>query len=393
MNPVQKNRGEPWKILYVHNSADIYGASRSLTRLLAGLDRSRFEPTVLLPRDGPLKPLITNLEVRVIVDPTLAIIDRYTGRARLFCYQFPVSVWRLYRLIRRESIDLVHTNTAVIFSPGLAAKLARVPHVWHVRESFEEFRPELWRIYSAYMQILSSRILCVSNAVADQFPVQRKLVVLHNGLSLDEFAVDQERLRAEFRARFDIQESDFVVTCIGRIKWKRKGQEFLVRAAALLRGAGESFRLVIVGEPWPGNEDHLRRLLALVEELGLQDRFVFTGELPDARPAYAGADVVVLPSGQAEPFAGVVLEAMAMGKPVIATAVGGSPDQVVDGKTGYLVPPADSAALADKIRVLLERPELGKRMGEAGRERIRTELGIRRTLDKLENIYTEVLTE
>jgi len=88
----------------------------------------------------------------------------------------------------------------------------------------------------------------------------------------------------------------------------------------------------------------------------------------------------------------VVMEAMAMGKPVIATRLGGSLDQVVDGKTGYLVPPGDPGALAEKIRVLLENRELSRLMGEAGRERIRTHFGIQRMLEKLETIYAEVLS-
>ncbi len=393
MSPNKHKAGEPLRILYVHNSADIYGASRSLTRLLSGLNRRRFEPSVVLPRDGPLKSFIVNLKVTVFFDSTLAIVDRYTGRLRLFCYRFPMSVWRLYRLIRKEDINLVHTNTAVMFSPGLAAKLAGIPHVWHVRESFDEFRGRLWRIYSTYMRMVSNKIVCVSNATANQFQDREKVVVLHNGFFLDEFAVDQPRLRTEFRQRFHINETDFVVACIGRIKWKRKGQEFLVRAAALLRDAGKPFTLIIVGRPWPGNEEHLQRLHDLVDELSLQNRVVFAGELPDARPAYAASDVLALPSAQPEPFAGVVMEAMAMGKPVIATAIGGSLDQVVDGQTGYLVPPADPAALAEKIRVLIQDPELRRRMGEAGTERVRMHFGVQRMLEKLETIYSEVLTQ
>jgi glycosyltransferase involved in cell wall biosynthesis len=379
------------RILYVHNSADIYGASRSLTRLLVGLDRRRFEPSVLLPEDGPLKACIENLDVKVFVDSSLAILTRYTAPLPLFFYRFPISVWRLHSLMRKERIDLVHTNTGVIFSPGLAASLAGIPHLWHVRESFDEFRGQRWKIYSAYMRMVSNKIVCVSNAVAEQFTDRKKVVVIHNGFSLDEFAVDQPSLRREFRQRLNISETDFVVACSGRIKWNRKGQEFLVRAAALLRDNGRAVTLVIVGTPWPGNEEHLHRLRSLVEESDLRDRVVFTGELPDARPAYAASDVVVLPSAQPEPFAGVVMEAMCMGKPIIATAVGGSLDQVVDGQTGYLVPPADPDALAEKILILLEDPALRKRMGEAGAERVRMHFNLQQMVEKLEAIYLKIL--
>lgn len=391
MSSKKHNPDEPCRILYVHNSADIYGASRSLTRLLSRLDRQRFEPVVVLPEDGPLSTLIAKLQVKVLFDPTLAIVDRYTSWGRLFFYRFPRSIWRLHRIIRRERINLVHTNTAVMISPGLAARLAGVPHVWHVRESFDEFKGRRWKIYSTYMRLLSNKIVCVSNPIARQFADQEKVVVIHNGISLDEFGVDQARLRTEFRRRFKLDETDFVVACIGRIKWKRKGQEHLVKAAALLRDSSKPFKLVIVGEPWPGNEDHLERLRALIGELALQDSVVLTGELPDSRPAYAAADVIALPSAQAEPFAGVVLEAMAMAKPVIATAIGGSLDQVADGKTGYLVKPGDPDALAEKIRLLAENRQLVQVMGEAGRERVREHFNIEQMMNKFETIYNEVL--
>ncbi len=128
---------------------------------------------------------------------------------------------------------------------------------------------------------------------------------------------------------------------MGRIKWVRKGQEFLVRATGLLKQQGHPITALIVGAPFPGNESHLIRLRELVEQLGVQDRIIFTGELADPRPAYAGMDVLALTSAQPEPFGNVVIEAMGMGLPVIATNIGGSVDQVLDGVTGFLVPPAD----------------------------------------------------
>jgi glycosyltransferase involved in cell wall biosynthesis len=217
-----------------------------------------------------------------------------------------------------------------------------------------------------------------------------QLAVVHDGFPLQEFEVDHTRLRAEFRQKYDIAQSKLVIGCVGRIKFVRKGQEFLIRAAAMLRDRNMDFTVVIAGTPSPGSEDHLPRLRTLVEKLDLEKRVIFTGELADTRPAYAAFDIVVLPSAQAEPFGGVVMEAMCMAKPVIATAVGGSLDQVVDGETGYLVPPADPEALAKKILILLEDSDLRRRMGEAGLERIRRNFELRQMVEKLEAIYFKV---
>src|SRR5205814_9764510 len=117
------------------------------------------------------------------------------------------------------------------------------------------------------------------------------------------------------------------------------------------------------------------------QDSGLHGDFLLTGELPDPKPAFAAMDLLVLPSAQPEPFGGVVLEAMAMRRPVIATAIGGSLDQVVDGETGFLVPPGDGQMLADKLELLLRQPELRERMGAAGRERLERCFTIQQMID------------
>lgn len=382
----------PRRILYIHNSADLYGASRSLLRLLQGSDRARVEPMVILPEDGPLRRGIENLGVGVLVDPSLAIISRYSSWFAVMFYRFPVSVRRLVGLIRKQKIDLVHTNTGVILSSGLAAKFAGAPHVWHMRESFREGRPWLWEIYSAYIRMVSDKIVAVSNATAAQFSDRSKVVVIHNGFSLDEFSVGSN-VRSEFRQQFNIGEKDLVTGCVGRIKWGRKGQEHLIQAAHLLKARGVISKVVVVGSPFPGNEIHLERLKQLARDLNVEGQIIFTGELTDAKPGYAGMDIFVLPSAYPEPFGGVVMEAMSMGLPVIATNFGGSLDQVVDGVTGFLVSPADPPALASKIELLARDPELRRRMGAAGRERIAENFSLSDMLKKIDNVYASVLSK
>jgi glycosyltransferase involved in cell wall biosynthesis len=302
---------------------------------------------------------------------------------------FPVAVCNLLRLIRRQRIDLVHTNTGVMPAPALAAKLARRPHVWHIRDSFHEFR-SLWPLYRRYITALSSRVICVSNPIAGQFPNGANITVIHNGVPLEEFPVRADELRARFREKFRLGDA-LVVGCVGRIKFVRKGQEVLMRAAALLKQRGLVAKYVIVGTTSPGNEGHLSRLQQLIGELGLTADVLLTGELADPRPAYAAMDVFVLPSAQPEPFGGVVLEAMAMQLPVIATAVGGSLDQVVDGKTGFLVPPANAEALAEKLEVLIRDSAARQQMGKAARIRLETCFSITRMVEKIKAVYEQAI--
>jgi glycosyltransferase involved in cell wall biosynthesis len=164
-----------------------------------------------------------------------------------------------------------------------------------------------------------------------------------------------------------------------------------VRAAGLLKERGIEARYLIVGSPAPGCEDHLEKIRELIAERDLDDHVIFTGELEDTRPAYAAMELFVLPSAQPEPFGGVVMEAMAMGVPVVATNIGGSPDQVAEGETGLLVPPKDPEALADAIQQLIESPDLRARMSSAGPERIKTHFALSDKIARLQQVYRELL--
>ena len=379
------------RVLYVHNSADIYGASRSLLRLLPRIRERGFAPCVVLPEDGPLRRRIAELDVEVIIDPWLSVIDRASFRGLKlvwFGLRFPVSVFRLFRLICTRGIGLVHTNTGVMPSPGLAARLAGVPHVWHVRDSFLEFR-SLWKVYRRYITTFANRVLAVSNPIAAQFDGARNVSVVHNGVPMEEFPDVGPEEAAAVRSKHRLDGLP-VVGCVGRIKLVRKGQETLVQAAGLLKERGIRAKYLFVGSPFPGNEDHLRTLQQMARDLGVEGNMVFTGEMADVRPAYAAMDVFVLPSGQPEPFGGVVLEAMALKRPVIATAIGGSLDQVEDGQTGFLVPPGDPAALAEKIAVLLQDPQRRKSMGDAGRQRLERLFSIETMISRFEGVYRDL---
>jgi glycosyltransferase involved in cell wall biosynthesis len=384
----------PARILFVNNSADIYGASRCLVRLIERLDPQRFEAVVVLPERGPLDPLLARTRAKVIFFPQVSVITRgvfRSWRLPLFLLNLPLAIFAMWRLVRRERIDLVHTNAGVVLSAGPAAWLAGVPSVWHIRDWFQEFST-FWALYSHYIRAFSDRILAVSGPIAAQFPAAFGVTVVHDGFELAEFALDDPEAGAKFRAAWNLGTHP-VIGCVGRIKLIRKGQEFLLRAAAILKGRGVSAKYLIVGAPFPGNESHVEVLRGIVREAGLDEDVIFTGEIPDAHPAYAAMNVFALPSAQPEPFGGVVMEAMGMGLPVVATRIGGSIEQVADGESGFLVSPGDPAALAEKIEILLRDPALCARMGAAGRRRIEELFTLNGMVENIVRVYEECLTK
>ena len=371
-------------ILSVHNSADIYGASRCLLRIMTLFVRDGHEVHVVLPCQGPLVQLLEKSGVRIHILQNLSIIDRAqmgTMSGKLaFPFRFISSTAVLIALILRYRVDVVHTNSAVLPTAPLAARLTGRRSVFHLREFFSEF-PWLWRFYQHYIGLLSSRLITISHAVEVQFTprLRSKCTIIYDGLDANDSMSNPE---AALALRKSVGSPLKLVGVVGRIKFVRKGQEVLVKAAALLRERFPNVRYMVVGTVSPGNEDHLDQLKELIRACRLEDHFFFTGDINDVRNVYAALDITVVPSIQAEPFGLVVMESMALGTPVVGSRSGGIAEQVVDGETGLLFDPGNEQKLAEALACLLEDDQLRRSMGRAGQVRAHEVFGIEQTYSR-----------
>jgi glycosyltransferase involved in cell wall biosynthesis len=360
-------------ILSVHNTSDIYGASRSLLRMLSPFSRDGHQVHVVLPDDGPLVDLLEAHGIVVRVFRSLSVIERGefdSVRGMLgFCFSYLYSICWLSTLIVHLKADVVHTNTAVLPASALAAWLTGRKHLWHIREFFVEF-PAIWRFYQKYIWLLSNAIITVSGAVRDQFDprFRQRCTTIYNSLGQEATAVD---LNTAQKFRSNLGNPEFLVGVVGRIKWVRKGQEVLIKAAAILSDAYPQARYAVVGSVSPGNEDHLVRLRELIRDNKLEEKVIFTGDIEKTRDIYAAFDVTVVPSVLPEPFGRVVMESMAAGTPVIGSRCGGIPEQIVDGLTGLLFSPGDEEDLARALAQLMADKVTMLRMGKEGQRHIR----------------------
>jgi glycosyltransferase involved in cell wall biosynthesis len=272
---------------------------------------------------------------------------------------------RLARLLRRERADVLHTHTLAAANAlaRIAGRLARVPVVSHLHIA-NHFRPAT-RVLLANLDNATARFAAALVAVSkdtrrayeDQgYP--RRIRVVYNGVAAA--TADANGLREELSIPADAP----LVAEVGRL-CDVKGQRELIDAIALLPGT----RAVLVGADLELGGAYERALRDHADELGVTDRVVFAGYRGDAARVVAAADVVALPSWT-EGLPLVVLEAMALGRPVVATAVGGTPELVADGETGLLVPPRDVAALTAALKRVLDDEGLRNRLGEAGKRRV-----------------------
>ncbi|MCL6544868.1 MAG: glycosyltransferase [Bryobacteraceae bacterium] len=384
------------RLLFVANVADLYGASRSLLRLTSRMVSEGHEVEVVLPEDGPLRPKLEAAGVATRIDADLAILRqkliKTPGGLLRLAVRALRSVVRLRRHILASRPDFVHTNSAVILTAPLAAKLARRPHILHVREFLSDVSG-LWTLYQWYLWLFSDRILCISKAVSRQFcPLlrKRKVSVLDNGIPSWEFK-NADGGPVCGPGAFWRTAGCVLVGVAGRINLEQKGQDVFVKAAAEAAREHPEAHFVIVGKPFPGNEEHEPRLRRLIQELGIADRVTLAGEVAQMREMYASVDIWVLPARKPEGLGNVLIEAMAMGKPVIGSAIGGIPEIIDHGVNGLLVPPGDPRALAEAVSRLLRDAELRRRMGEAGRRKFYEKFELERCCRSILSLYESLL--
>lgn len=386
-------------ILYLHTTSEVGGSDVSLVRLIEGLDRSRFRAIVVLPSDGPLVPRLRDADAEVVVVPSLLKLTSRRGWLYLVGYvlNMPRALWQLRNVIRRARVALVHTNTIHNLYGGPVTWLTGTPHVWHIREIVWQKgwlrRMEVWMA-----RHMTTRIIVTSDAVAAMFgEVGTRPATLRkvsNGIEVERFHPDtSQEQRTQMRASLGAGTDDILVGMAGRLDvWK--GVDVFLEAAARVSSDRPRVRFVVVGGPVIGLETYAASLKARATALGVDGHLVWTdwrfspAAMPDVHRAL---DVLVLPSTEPEPFGLVVVEAMATGRPVIATAHGGPCEIVVDGVTGLLVPPKDPDALATAIRRVADDPTLAQAMGAAGRVRAIERYSSTAYLAGVHRVYDEIV--
>jgi glycosyltransferase involved in cell wall biosynthesis len=386
-------------ILHVVHSEKLYGAEQSLLRLVEGLKKRGYKSVVVVPRAGPLSQRLHDLGVLVVFVPYIKPwLTRAQGIKRVLYNLYQIyyaiqSVRRIRNTIQQYNVDLVHTTTAVIMDGAIAARLAGVPHIWHIREII---RPDsgrnfflgvraVWRI----IDYLSAKIIAISKAVAAPFPGDpSKIAIVYNGVDVGKFRPpSRTEGMGMLRQSFGLPAEGPLVGLLAQFDPRKRLEDF-IQAAALVHPLFPDARFLILGGDIAS--PYGQYLQALSRQLNATDYTVWAGFLEDPLPLLQQLDIVVLPSKE-EPFGLVVIEAMAVGKPVIGTLSGGIPEIIVDGETGLLVPLESPADLAQAIATLLQNPDKACAMGRAGRQRVEEHFSLDKYVENVENVYREVL--
>ncbi len=365
-------------ILYLINTPDIKGGGEiSLLNLLKKLDKKIYNPIVACPSEGDMSLAIRDMNIDV------EIVSMRRLRS-LNLYSLVTGVLKLIRIINAHKIDVIHANgSRCMIYGGIAGKIKRIPVIWHVRIVEKD------NLLDRILSMLADRIIVISNSVRDRFnwlKKKEKINVIYNGIDIDDFTrdINTDKIRKEL----SIAEAEIVIGTVGQLI-SMKGHKYLIEAAKIVLEKIKNVKFIITGSS-QGNNSYEMELKNMVKNYSLEDKIIFTGYQKDIKNIIALIDIFVF-SAFGEGFGRVLIEAMALQKPIVAANSGGIPEIVVDGKTGLLVPEKDPQSIASAVIMLINEKDTRDRMGRAGRKRVEERFAIERHTRDVENLYSEVL--
>lgn len=387
---------EKTRVVFFHIGRDVFGGgSKMLLRLLRSLDPSEFEPVLISQFDDELCKRARENGIHVEIVPFRGALDTYN---RQLLTKSPTTLFATGLRIAQFNIDAFsHFRRAdVIWCKNLRAVLTlfpyiigtRIPVIWNIGLGLESSGSIRYLNTLALQSIdhvfIESEDQAQQVFTEDQYQrYQHKFTTFHKGIDLDTF--DPEAVDSTIEVDTEL--------CVGTAAslTPRKGLEYFIEAIPQVLEEHDDVTFLIAGEAPDGHEDHEQYLKRRVNELNIEDRVRFLGWVEDMPQYLNSLDVFVLPSLN-EGIPGAVREALAMEVPVVATDVGGVSDAVNQGETGLLVPPTDSGALADALKILCTNKDKRQQYANAGRSHTVENFSVQSYVDNYEQFLTRAVT-
>ena len=380
------------RILFLHGSSDLYGASKIFLQTIKILQQKGHNCIVVLSSEGPLVSELESLGVQVEI-ANLGILRRkyFTplGLVNRLHKWFHASIF-IQKIIKQQNIELVYSNTAAVLIGGWAVSrhnkkqkrnnqekkiYTKVQHIWHLHEIIS--RPIYLHHFIKWCLVhWSDKIIVVSEAVREHWlndnkknqkktpknSLSSKMNLIYNGI--EPLAKSQ---KPNYRLKYSIPSDAIVIGMAGRIHYL-KGQEYFIKIAKCLL-EDTSIYFIITGDPYAGQENLLTEMQVYIKSHKLEKQIFYTGYEAEMDCFYSAINILLLPSILPDSFPTVVLEAMQFGLPIVATEQGGAMEMIIDGETGVFIPILNEVEAAKKIKTILPE-DIRKQMGAKGKERV-----------------------
>lgn len=362
-------------ILFIHQSAELYGSDKTLLTLVTDLKSKGFLPIVVLPNEGPLKKALENSEILVFILPVLKISRKMFSPFNLI--SLPIQAFKsliaLQNLSKKFKIDIVYSNTLAVLIGFLFAKFYNKKHIWHIHEIIEQ--PKfVSKIFSKLIRSKNNTQLIFNSFATQNFwenQSNKKLganKVVWNGIEELDLCIDQSTIEQNRWQYWRAKEHNTVIGLVGRInKWK--GHRILLDAFHKISNKYPNVILAFIGSCPPGQDHYLNEIEQLIATMQLEQRVIIRPFQTNIFDVWTSIDIAVVPSTEPEPFGLVAIEAMMAYKPVIAARHGGLSEIVVQNETGILFEPKNIESLIAALDELINDGEKRKKMGINGHTR------------------------
>lgn len=382
-------------ILFIHQSAELYGSDKTLLVLVVAFQRKGFNPIVVLPEAGPLLESLMSQNIQTFVLPVLKLSRKmFTIKGIIsFPFQIVSSIQQLHRVLNGLRIDVVYSNTLAVLLGFFYAKQKKIKHIWHVHEIIT--KPKLVKnIFSRLITAKSNNKIIYNSFATQNFWEGKGLKVssevVWNGLKKPEDTQwSQDEVISFRKDTLNVHPDDIVIGLVGRInKWK--GQILLLDAFSELAFLYPNIKLVYVGSCPPMQEEYLEILKYKIDKFKLNNRVLILPFQSNIWNIWQSIDIAVIPSIEPEPFGLVAIEAMLSRKPIVASAHGGLVEIIANGVTGILFEPNNQIQLSSALNNLIADKQMRIDYGNAGYDRAITNFTVDQYVQKIETICKSI---
>ena len=373
-------------ILFIHQSAELYGSDKTLLYLVVNLDKTKFFPIVILPNDGPLKNELEKENVKVIIAPVLKLYRKMFTPTNLikFIKDFFKGFQTIKSIRKEHKIDFIYSNTLAVLLGFFYCFFFKTKHIWHVHEIIES--PIIFTKAFRFFLNKKTNSVLIHNSIATSnfWNCKGNNQVIWNGIATFSEITNEEK--ETIRKTIFKSENEIIFALVGRIsRWK--GQMLLLDAFHELIQKHTNIKLVYIGSAPPNQEHFLESLQEKITSYNLNKNVEIIPFQENINTLWQSVDVAVVPSTEPEPFGMVAIEAMMAKKPVVAANHGGLTEIVVHNETGFLVEPNNEIALREALEKLIINSELRNTFGENGFRRATEHFSIENYVQKIEEIF------
>jgi glycosyltransferase involved in cell wall biosynthesis/peptidoglycan/xylan/chitin deacetylase (PgdA/CDA1 family) len=369
-------------LFFIDRFVTFAGAEKNLFDVMTGLDKKRYRPILLCIHRGDL--------AQVLVQKGIEAKDLRIKR--IYSFHAFIKAIAIFKFIKKNNIKIIVTyHESSDFFGSIIGKLSGVPVIISSRRDMGFNLKKRHILFYKLINPLFDMVLTVSDAVKNEiFSKQNilwhKCVTLYNGVKISDFPQDIDK--GIVKKSLGLDNNRPVVGILAGIR-PIKGHKYFLEAASLILKEYPETYFLIVG--WPDDKIYYKQLKDLTKQLKIGERVLFVGGRSDTAKILSITDISVL-SSLSEGFSNAVIESMAAGKPVVATNVGGTTEAVVDGETGFLVPPYNAKALADAILRLLRNKKMAEDMGKKGRRLAEEKFSLNIMIEQLQHLYESLLS-